>query len=311
MNLDNVKVYTFGEGRWTPNTTVCRPSTIAKLKGKLYFQKGYLITEQGKVIVYTNNPKADFISKDVQEKHSWEPHVFNTIYKHIRHDPDIAIIDMGANIGAITLQLANIGRRVIALEALPQMTKHVCAGVAENGFADRVTIIHNALSNTNDDVKLTLPANEDFGLAFIDQGDVRDDMAKLWGADTWGKKTVTVKATTLDDLVTLPEYKSLKKVFIKIDIQGFEHKILETSKKFFDDGKLQGFYMEWYWHRSKPSGDFMLRVFSDWNFEPFDCNSVLFETSSDLNKDCVLLDVTRSGTWPTDVLWLPKRAQIK
>ena len=98
-------------------------------------------------------------------------------------------------------------------------------------------------------------------------------------------------------------------MFIKIDIQGFEHKILEASKKIFDEGKLIGLYMEWYWHKNKPSGDYMLRVFSDWKFEPFDCNSVLQRKYADINKKCVLKDVKKSGTWPDDILWLPKRAQ--
>ena len=306
-----MKVYTFGDGRWTPNTTVCRPSTIAKLKGKPYFQKGSVVTEHGTVIVYTNNPTADFISKDVQEKHVWEPHVFNTINKHIRHDPDIAFIDIGANIGVFTLQLANIGRRVIAIEALPQMTTHLCAGVAKNMFADKITIIHNALSSNHDDVKLVLPTNEDFGLSLVEQGNIRGDMSKIWGLKTFSKNTITVKSATLNDIVTLPEYKSITTVFIKIDIQGFEHKILEASKKIFDEGKLIGLYMEWYWHKNKTSGDYMLRVFSDWNFEPFDCNSVLQGKYADIKKKCVLMDVKKSGTWPDDILWLPKRAEIK
>ena len=76
---------------------------------------------------------------------------------------------------------ADIGRHVIAIEALPQIRTHLCTGVAKNMFADKITIIHYALSSNHDDFKLVLPTNEDFGISFVEQGNIRADMSKIWG----------------------------------------------------------------------------------------------------------------------------------
>ncbi|CAG2248696.1 unnamed protein product [Mytilus edulis] len=218
----------------------------------------------GKINIYLNNPKEDIVSRDIFDKNVWEPWGFNTVYKYIRHDPSIGVFDIGANIGVIALQLANVGRKVIAIEPTPQNTQHLCASIIENRYSEltQVTVVHNTLSNDHKDVPFAFPNKGEYALGFVDQGkdNVVKEMSKMFGK-FYRKTTVPLKAAILDDIMTLPEFKAMLKVFIKIDIQGFEHKVFEGSEKLFESGKVNGIFIEWYFHRNTTSGKFLLQKF--------------------------------------------------
>ncbi|CAG2248690.1 unnamed protein product [Mytilus edulis] len=128
--------------------------------------------------------------------------------------------DIGANIGVIALQLANVGRKVIAIEPTPQNTQHLCASIIENRYSNQVTVVHNTLSNDHKDVPFAFPNKGEYALGFVDQGkdNVVKEMSKMFGK-FYRKTTVPLKAAILDDIMTLPEFKAMLKVFIKIDIK--------------------------------------------------------------------------------------------
>ena len=121
---DEAIVFTFNSGRWKKNTTVCNKDRLNMLKSKHYFQRGTVQNKFGRVGIYINDPKEDMVSSGIYANSTWEPWCFNAIYKHIRHDPDIGLIDIGANIGVVSLQIASLGRTVLAVEATYQNTQH-------------------------------------------------------------------------------------------------------------------------------------------------------------------------------------------
>ncbi|VDI28527.1 Hypothetical predicted protein [Mytilus galloprovincialis] len=310
-SYDDPAIYTFNDVAWNQNATVCKMEKIHQLKSKHYFQKGVIKSDFGKIQLYINDPKEDIVSRDIYDKNVWEPWGINTIYKYIRHDPSIGVIDMGANIGVIALQLASMGRKVIAIEPTPQNTQHLCASIIENGFSDHITVVHNALSNDHKDVPFAFPKKGEYALGFVEQGkqdkdDVVQEMSKLWG-NFYNKNTILLKAAKLDDIMTLREFKAMPKVFLKIDVQGFEHKVFEGAEKLFQSGKVTGIYIEWYYHRDTSSGKYLLQKFQEWDFEPFYCNDVLKDVSSNLDTPCENLDVKKSGSWGADVVFLPRR----
>ena len=152
-----------------------------------------------------------------------------------------------------------------------------------------------------------LPSKGEFALGFVEQNFVREEESKLYGADTFKKITVPIKAGTLNDLVDIPEFQSVSKFFIKMDVQGFEHKVIEGADKFVRTGKLAGIYMEWWYHRNTTSGEYMLQKFKEWDLEPFYCNDVLRDVLSDVNKPCAKMEVSESGFWGDDIVWIPRR----
>lgn len=303
-----LNIYTFSDGVWKPNTTVCESSHLNILRTKDYFQRGSIITDFGKTLIYLNNPGEDFISRSIHEKNIWEPWIFNTIYKHIRQDPDIGIIDVGANLGAISLQLAKMGRKVISVEAAYQCAQHLCAAIPENGLTNHITVVHNAMGKDHKDVPFVYPSKGEFALGFVEDRDMRKDMSGRYGGHVYNKRTVPVKTATLNDFLTLPGFNAIPKILIKMDVQGFEHNVIEASDIFFRTGKLVGLLMEWTYHRNKTTGDYLIKKFNEWNYEPFDCNYVLKDKSADLNKNCIKMDVKLSASWKTDdIIWLPKK----
>ena len=304
-NLDEPVIYTFRDVAWNRNVSVCKWEQLQLLKSKHYFQKGVIKSNLGKINIYLNNPKEDIVSRDIFDKNVWEPWGFNTVYKYIRHDPSIGVFDIGANIGVIALQLANGGRKVIAIEPTPQNTQHLCASIIENRYSDQVTVVHNTLSNDHKDVPFAFPNKGEYALGFVDRekDNVEKEMSKMFGK-FYRKTTVPLKAAILDDIMTLPEFKAMPKVFIKIDVQGFEHKVFEGSEKLFQSGKVNGIFIEWYYHRNTTSGKFLLQKFQEYDFEPFFCSDVLQDVSSNLNSPCEKIDVKTSGSWGTDVVWI-------
>jgi hypothetical protein len=51
----------------------------------------------------------------------------------------------------------------------------------------------------------------------------------------------------------LPEISHFHKVFIKMDVEGFEHKVLLGAEKFFQKLDVRGIIMEWNWHVGRTS----------------------------------------------------------
>lgn len=124
------------------------------------------------------------------------------------------VIDVGANIGAITLPLAKmVGRqgRVIAFEPMPQLFNMLCANIALNDL-QQIVPMRYAVGNEREIVKLWVQQPGNIGSVTIGQG--KDEAQTI----------------LLDDL----QLKTCH--FMKIDVEGYEQQVIEgatnTIKKF-------------------------------------------------------------------------------
>lgn len=131
--------------------------------------------------------------------------------------PDALVFDVGANVGVLSAVFASLGARVLALEPNPDCVRHIQLSYAK----EKIEIIQAAIGAQN-------------GLALLnisDERDVRstvsdDWMAKMEGQDEsyrgiWARQKV-VPMLTLDTLIA----HFGKPYFIKIDVEGFEEKVL-------------------------------------------------------------------------------------
>jgi FkbM family methyltransferase len=117
------------------------------------------------------------------------------------------IIDAGAHVGLYSLIASRRARRVVSLEADPVNFQILKLNVLRNGL-DNVTTLNAALATTSGE---TMFARSDFseGGALSDDGDV------------------LVTCMSLDDLITRHGQIDC----LKIDIEGAEFGVLETSEK--------------------------------------------------------------------------------
>jgi FkbM family methyltransferase len=127
-------------------------------------------------------------------------------------------IEVGANIGTHTVsmasKLAGMGRRLLAVEPQPVVFQNMCANIALNGLFN-VIAENAACSDTLGELTFQAPdyfrENNSGGVS------MRED----------GSGNRRVRSLPLDDLVP-PEFDV---GLIKIDVEGFEQKVLEGAVK--------------------------------------------------------------------------------
>ena len=62
-------------------------------------------------------------------------------------DPTPILIDIGCNLGSLTLKAAALGRKVIAVDGNIENTKRLIRSVEVNNFTSLVTVVTNIISD--------------------------------------------------------------------------------------------------------------------------------------------------------------------
>lgn len=125
---------------------------------------------------------------------------------------DDCVIDVGGNRGAYAFKLYRLGANVNVFEP-----NDLCADILEAWSADKnaVTVIRAALSNTTGSAVLHVPVDE-FGIE-------HDASASLEHADFKAVHDRQVALRTFDSF----EFNNVR--FIKIDVEGHEHSVIEGA----------------------------------------------------------------------------------
>lgn len=124
--------------------------------------------------------------------------------------PSLVSLDVGAHHGIYTLGTSLFSRRTIAVE--PQ---HHLAMALQKSLPARATLVEGALSSKPGSATLRIPLHEWDSISHLDSG--RDDDKR------WRSERVTL--FRLDDIAT-------ERVgFVKIDVEGHEHDVLEGAAR--------------------------------------------------------------------------------
>jgi FkbM family methyltransferase len=134
--------------------------------------------------------------------------------------PGSTVLDIGANLGFYTCLFAKrVGSagRVIAVEPTPKVFQSLQHNVVLNRMEDRVTSLCAALSDRQGVAKLNL---------FPEGNEVYNSIGatKSWQHES-PESSIEVNTTTLDSL--LAESPDDKSCFVKIDVEGFQHQVLQ------------------------------------------------------------------------------------
>lgn len=295
-DLPNVLVYQNNEWR---NEALCKP--YKEYQKMADFQLHDFKTNAGTVKIFTNDER-DFISAEIMKKGAFEVETVNRVIYELKKDKTLNLIDIGTNLGQYSVAAALIGRESLAIDGAQVTMEHLCATVQYLNITDKITMIYNIMSDSPGKRQVRYSAsNKDFGGTFVEAVDLHGVKLSQIPEKYWDKATVEQDAVALDNLLNLPKISRFQRVFIKMDVEGHEHKVLQGGIDFFDKVHVAGIVMEWFWHKRRESGQFIKSFMEKRGFKPYEISLNKPQTLSDRNHD----------KWPQDVLWLPETVKIR
>ena len=139
--------------------------------------------------------------------------------------PGDTFVDVGANVGIFSLnasQIVGTKGRVISIEPNPATFARLSRTVAENKIAN-ITLCNVGLADARAKVELYTGTSEG-----------NDTASMLPGVST---KSVTVEVLPLDDLM---EQCGVERIdYMKVDVDGYEHKVFAGAGKLMASGKVR------------------------------------------------------------------------
>ncbi|OWF40929.1 uncharacterized protein LOC110463123 [Mizuhopecten yessoensis] len=279
-----VKVYAnnYRDKTWTRVPELCQ-----NLAG---FQSTKLHTLSGVLDIYIHDPKKDiWVSGALANGQIWESGLVNLILTTLKKEKDAAFLDIGANLGVYSLFAAKQGVNVISIEPLMVNVQRMCTSIRAGHLSDKMTIVRGALSDMSENVTLGIDANN-VGGSFVIQNQNEN---KVKASHVEGQHSDVVMSATLDDLLNLPDF-NFSRVVIKMDVEGYEHKVVRGGVEFFDKVAVPTILMEWEFHKGAESGTEIIKFFGSRNYIAYDPMENTF------------LDSKLSRSWPHEIVWRKK-----
>jgi FkbM family methyltransferase len=154
-----------------------------------------------------------------------------------RLESNSVLVDVGANIGFLTVPLTRKASRVIAIEASPKVQPYLRQNVQLNGLSN-VTIVECAASLPgNSSVPLYIPPMSHFGMAST--------------APQFGVEPVSVPASPLDTILDTLGVSDV--TAMKVDVEGYEAHVFLGASKLLSRGTAIVFeFLDWAENRAFP-----------------------------------------------------------
>ncbi|XP_052761811.1 uncharacterized protein LOC128204435 [Mya arenaria] len=225
-----------------------------------------------------------WVSGSIIKHQSWEWENVVTVWKLMKPVKDMAFLDLGCNIGAFTIPMAKLRRRVIAVDANKENLKMLAASLHLGGLDVNVTLVWNGVSNETKYVHL-VPSTSNVGGTKIEQSVIQSPTDNE-------NSIITIQ---LDDMVTKC---GSGPFFMKMDIETHEAMALRGAATFFKEIDVRYILMEWMHYKDtkdKKEGSFITDFLSKNSFIPCRISD---------SKELVMEDAYSS--WPNDILWIKK-----
>lgn len=155
------------------------------------------------------NVRDDYPTDEVVIKEMFEENVYELHSWHF-DDPDGVVVDIGANIGAFSLQAASIGaRKIYSIEPEPKNFAELESNVKLNNFKDKIFTFQLGIGN------------------FIGKAIISDEGGDSTFKD--GKPGTEVDILTLDKFFEDNQIENVN--VLKIDVEGAEPEVILSASK--------------------------------------------------------------------------------
>jgi FkbM family methyltransferase len=162
--------------------------------------------------------------RGIAKSKDYEPDLAKCCLRYLDRDRDA--VDIGANIGFYTVLFAKELRdkRVLAVEPTPNALSRLYKNIVLNNVRDSVIVFEGVVSNHSGVAEIhTIPGKEEYSsLGVMEHPSIFKEAFE----------TIRVESTTLDHLI---DAQSLDPGFIKIDVEGMEHLVLDGMQRVLRD----------------------------------------------------------------------------
>ncbi|XP_041358970.1 uncharacterized protein LOC121375534 [Gigantopelta aegis] len=246
-----------------------------------------LETPRGFTPICLYDVKVDgFISSFIRDYRTWEPDLVRGMNLVLHKHPDMHLVDIGSSVGVYTLNAASVGRNVVAIDALKSNLDLLHSSLVYGKLNKRVTLVWNALSDHRMRVSLKV-GKDNIGGTRVDHKEVDTKQP------TFLHKTPEADAIFLDDLTSLVS-SAMHKVYMKMDVESSEARVLKKSSEFFQTLDVQYVQMEWMMQRNK-DGLQIVHFMTRNGFLPY----------SNVSRT-TLLHMERYAEWPDNIVWMKR-----
>ena len=231
------------------------------------------------------------VSGSLKKKGYWEKVILQPFQELLEKDPDLGVLDIGANIGVYSLTAAVLNRPIVAVEASNLHVQMMHHSIVLNNLQDaNIVLVNNAISNSRGTLQLYL--NEPTNQGHLQVINNTNDMEKKDSS-----RNQYVNAITMDDLIEVIHF---KKAIIKMDIEGSEHKAIAKCEKLLKHVYIPYIFMEVAIQLRIPGALDQISLILERNdYKAFD-----------LNKQLILNREPKYSGWPSDVIWKQRNASF-
>ena len=91
-------------------------------------------------------PEEDaYVSSQLARGRGWEPDLVSKVMEAMTLHPEAVFLDLGSNIGAYTLPVASMRRRVVAVDMMRDNLAYIKTSLAMTGLETYVEMVNNAV----------------------------------------------------------------------------------------------------------------------------------------------------------------------
>ena len=229
--------------------------------------------------------KGDTVSGDVTSSRIWEETDMTRLLRILIRNPQMDMIDIGANIGGYTMFTAGaLGRFTLAVDCYLPNIERIARAVQIQRVQNRVVLVQNAIFESSGK-SLTLTMDDPSGIRLIN-GTYKASKASQF----------VVQSIRFDDLLPILLRRRVRTALMKIDIETSESYMCATGAKVFQQIDIPFVMMEWHSWRVNHQARYQSIVdfFTERDYLP-------------TNERCqVIQTATWLTDWPGNVFWIKK-----
>ncbi|KAK7100942.1 uncharacterized protein [Littorina saxatilis] len=191
----------------------------------------------------------------------------------------MSVVDIGCNVGVYTLSAANAGHPVLAVDPVTSNLQLLTTSLRLNNLTSRVTVLHNAVAHRPGPLTIYLNLGNIGGSSVSVKKSSKGHNNTVWGV-------------CLNHLVL---HVPTQRVFLKLDIEGWEERALRCAGEFFQQLDVRHVLMEWLFYRKYAGGQAIVAFMVRNGLLPY----------ADFTQTAVL-NPQSAYDWPDNVLWVKR-----